>query len=66
MFVVSDTSAKTPSSAIRANFATSNSRPSTGVWSNLKSPVWTDRPASVLMANANESGMLCATWIGST
>jgi len=33
------------------------SRPSSGSWSILKSPVWSTRPAAVLMATASASGI---------
>ncbi len=39
--------------------------PSSGVWSILKSPVWTTTPAGVWMASATQSGMLCVTRMNS-
>jgi hypothetical protein len=66
MLVVSVTSASTPVVGDARELGHVEQRPSTGVWSNLKSPVWTTVPAGVRIASANESGIEWATWIGST
>ena len=46
--------------------AKSDSLPSTGVWSNLKSPVWTIVPTGVRNAMPMASGMECPTRKGMT
>ena len=48
-----------PSSASRAK---SVGTLSTGVWSNLKSPVWMTSPTGVCIAMPVASGMLWHTW----
>ena len=47
----------TPSSPSLARIAKSDSLPSTGVWSNLKSPVWTMVPTGVRRAMPIASGI---------
>ena len=47
----------TPSSPSRARMWKSDSLPSTGVWSNLKSPVWTTVPTGVRSAMPIASGI---------
>ena len=55
--VESASSRSTPSPPSRANPARSVSRPSSGSWSILKSPVCSTTPAGVLMATAIASGI---------
>ncbi len=55
--VESDSSRSTPSAPSRAKPPRSVSRPSSGSWSILKSPVCSTRPASVRIATASASGM---------
>ena len=55
--VESAISRSTPSVPSRAKPARSVSRPSSGSWSILKSPVCSTRPAGVRMATASASGM---------
>ena len=56
--VESTSSRSTPSSPSRASARRSVTRPSSGSWSILKSPVWmTSWPAGVRMATARASGM---------
>ncbi len=66
MLVLSANSASTPSAPSCAKRCTSKCSPSIGVWSILKSPVWTTMPAGVWMASAAQSGMLCVTRMNST
>ena len=47
----------TPSAPSLARIAKSDSLPSTGVWSNLKSPVWTTTPTGVRRAIPIASGI---------
>ena len=47
----------TPSAPSLARIAKSDSLPSTGVWSNLKSPVWTTVPTGVRRAIPIASGI---------
>ena len=56
----------TPSSPSLARIAKSDSLPSTGVWSNLKSPVWTMVPTGVRSAIPIASGIECPTRNGMT
>ncbi len=65
MFVLSANSASTPAPPSSAKRCTSKCWPSIGVWSILKSPVWTTTPAGVWMASATQSGMLCVTRMNS-
>ena len=60
--VESESSASTPRPPSSASLAMSVGFPSTGVWSNLKSPEWTIRPTGVSMASPTPSGMLWQTW----
>ena len=53
----SDSNNNTPSSPILVSLSKSVAGPN-GVKSNLKSPVWTIYPKSVLIAIPNESGIL--------
>ena len=46
-----------PPSPNSASLAKSVNRPSTGVWSNLKSPEWTTKPTGVVIPNPTPSGM---------
>ena len=55
--VESDSSRSTPPAPSRAKPARSVSRPSSGSWSILKSPVCNTTPAGVLTATASASGM---------
>ena len=55
--VESTSSRSTPSSPSRANARRSVSRPSSGSWSILKSPVCSTRPAGVRIATASASGI---------
>ncbi len=55
--VESDISRSTPSAPSRAKPPRSVSRPSSGSWSILKSPVCSTSPARVRMATARASGM---------
>ncbi len=55
--VESESSRSTPSPPSRANPARSVSRPSSGSWSILKSPVCSTMPAGVLIATAIASGI---------
>ena len=48
---------RTPSEASSASVEKSVGRPSAGVWSILKSPVWMTRPAGVVIARPMASGM---------
>ena len=61
--VESDSSRSMPSSPSRAKARRSVSRPSSGSWSILKSPVCTTMPAGVRMATARASGM---EWLTAT
>ena len=56
----------TPSAPSLARIAKSDSLPSTGVWSNLKSPVWTIVPTGVLRAMPIASGIEWPTRNGTT
>ncbi len=58
--------ADTPSSPSLARMWKSDSLPSTGVWSNLKSPVWTTVPTGVRRAMPIASGMECPIRKGTT
>ena len=55
-----------PRRRARRGGARSGSRPSSGVWSSLKSPVWTTVPTGVRMASPTESGIECVIANGST
>ena len=61
MFVLSANSASTPRAPSSANRWRSKCSPSSGVWSILKSPVWTTVPTGDPIASASASGMLCVT-----
>ena len=56
-FVESDSSRSMPSRPSRAKPPRSVSRPSSGSWSILKSPVCSTTPACVRMATASASGI---------
>ena len=56
-FVESTRNRSTPSSPRRENPARSVSRPSSGSWSSLMSPVCSTRPAGVRIATASASGI---------
>ncbi|SPU22213.1 Uncharacterised protein [Niallia circulans] len=60
-FVESDMRQSTPFWPIAAIFPISACFPSTGVWSNLKSPVWTIAPWAVSTQTPTQSGMLWLT-----
>jgi hypothetical protein len=47
----------TPSAPSFASVAKSDGFPSTGVWSNLKSPVWTTAPTGVRIPSPMASGI---------
>jgi len=64
--VESASRARTPRSPNSASLPKSVGRPSTGVWSNLKSPEWTIRPAGVPIPRPTPSGMEWHTWKNST
>ncbi len=66
MLVLSASSASTPSEPSVAKRCRSTCWPSSGVWSTLKSPVWTSVPAGVCSASPTQSGMLCVTRRNST
>ena len=55
--VESDISSATPASPSARNRSTSTGRPSTGVMSSLKSPVWTIGPCAVCSTTATASGI---------
>ena len=57
MFVLSQTSALTPSLAISSHRAVLNGSPTTGVMSTLKSPVCTMRPAAESITRPALSGI---------
>ena len=59
--VESDRKTCTPRRASSANAWRSVGRPSSGVWSSLKSPECSTVPNGVSMATATPSGMLCVT-----
>ena len=61
--VESASSRSTPSSPSRAKARRSVSRPSSGSWSILKSPVCRTRPAAVRIATASASGI---EWLTAT
>ena len=65
MLVLSAKSASTSAAPSSAKRWTSKCWPSIGVWSTLKSPVWTTTPTAVWMASARQSGMLCVTRMNS-
>ena len=65
MLVLSANSASTPLRPSSANRCRSKCSPSIGVWSILKSPVWTMTPTGVVIASATQSGMLCVTRMNS-
>ena len=57
MFVLSQTSALTPSFATSAQSASSNGSPQTGVRSILKSPEWMTRPSGLSITSPALSGI---------
>ena len=65
-FVESDMRSSTPSAASSAMRPRSGSRPSSGVWSILKSPVWMTVPTGVRTASPTASGIECVMANGST
>ena len=64
--VESEKRSATPSAPSSASRPMSGSRPSSGVWSSLKSPVWTTVPIGVRIASPTESGIECVIAKGST
>ena len=60
-YVESEHSSRTPSCPNAARRCRSVGSDITGVWSILKSPVWTTNPAGVRRAMPNASGIECAT-----
>ncbi len=66
LLVLSLSSSSTPSSPSRASRARSGGSPLIGVWSILKSPLWTTTPSGVRMASAHASGMEWVARMNST
>ncbi|MEO8120793.1 MAG: response regulator, partial [Rhodoferax sp.] len=64
--VIEAISSRQPSAPTWANRMRSVCWSITGVWSSLKSPVWTTGPSGVRMMSPQASGMLCATVKNST